>query len=54
MSSITVERIEVSEDTAKWRESRLDRAVEELCHIDSAVYLLSGFAGVLIKSVIIP
>lgn len=30
-------------------ESRLDRAVEELCHIDSAVYLLSGSAGVLIS-----
>lgn len=53
--SITVERIEVSEDTRmKVEESRLDRAVEELCHIDSAFYLLSVGFGCPDKSVIIP
>lgn len=47
--SIIVERIEVSEYTAKWRDPGWTGWLRKLCHIDNAVYLLSGFAGLLIS-----
>ena len=47
--SVTVERVEVSAYTAKWRDPGWTGLLRKLCHIDNAVYLLSGFAGLLIS-----